>query len=66
MMTLNKSINLEMEKIKQIIKFLDEKEFDGHTEFHNLSMEQKLIWIVQISLFFFEICNQYFIDHKFY
>lgn len=66
MITVNKSVNLEMDKIKQLIINLDSKEFDGHTEFHMLSMEEKLIWIMQISLFFFEIYNRYFIDNKFY
>ncbi|GIX41547.1 MAG: hypothetical protein KatS3mg129_1280 [Leptospiraceae bacterium] len=53
-------------EIKEILKTIDPKEFDGHTEFPNLTLEQKLIWIMQISLFVFEICNSFFKDQNLY
>lgn len=62
MTMMDKSSRVDIERVKQIIKFLDDKEFDGHTEFYRLTNEEKLIWIFQISLFIFEIYNKCFID----
>lgn len=41
-------------EILKIIKKLEPTFFNGHTEFKNLTNEQKIIWIMQISLFMFE------------
>ncbi len=52
-------------QLKEILKSLDPNEFDGHTEFHRLSFDQKLVWIMQISLFIFEVCNRMIKDQNF-
>lgn len=48
---------MKTNKEKEILKILKKLEptlFNGHTEFKNLTNEQKIIWIMQISLFIFE------------
>jgi len=60
----NKMIMSKMQ-LKETLKSLDPKEFDGHTEFHRLSFDQKLVWIMQISLFIFEVCNRIIKDQNF-
>jgi hypothetical protein len=59
--------NMIMSKmqLKETLKSIDPKEFDGHTEFHRLSLDQKLVWIMQISLFIFEVCNAIIKDQNF-
>jgi hypothetical protein len=59
--------NMIMSKmqLKETLKSIDPKEFDGHTEFYRLSLDQKLVWIMQISLFIFEVCNAIIKDQNF-
>lgn len=59
--------NMIMSKmqLQETLKSIDPKEFDGHTEFHRLSLDQKLVWIMQISLFIFEVCNAIIKDQNF-
>ncbi len=46
--------NSKLLEIHNIIKKLDPNLFDGHTEFKNFTNEQKIIWLMQISIFIFE------------
>jgi hypothetical protein len=31
------------------------QDFDGHTEFSNMTIEQRLIWLAQVQRFYWEI-----------
>lgn len=43
-----------MEEFEKILCKLTPHDFDGHTEFANLSAEQKLMWLSQIQQFYWE------------
>ncbi len=42
------------EKYREFIRSLPDDAFDGHTEFHRLTPEQKLMWLSQIAQFVVE------------
>ncbi len=42
-------------EVLEIIKNLDKSYFDGHTEFEKFNYEQRIVWLIQISLFIFEV-----------
>ena len=56
------SIKLKLKKdIKRFdsqLKNLTEKDFDGHTEFKNLSYKEKLIWLSQAVQFYYKYSNK--------
>jgi hypothetical protein len=58
--------NRDKIEIKKIIQSLDPKEFDGHTEFLNLTLEQRLIWIMQITMFIFQVYDSFLKDKNLY
>lgn len=43
-----------MEEFEKALSKLTPYDFDGHTEFVNLSAEQKLMWLSQVQQFFWE------------
>ncbi len=49
------NLKIDSMNLKNIIKNLDSSVFDGHTEFSNFTLEQKIIWLMQISVFIFEV-----------
>jgi hypothetical protein len=42
------------EEYREFIRSLPDDAFDGHTEFHRLTPEQKLMWLSQIAQFVVE------------
>ncbi|MFQ3609204.1 MAG: hypothetical protein SNJ55_11300 [Chloroherpetonaceae bacterium] len=42
------------EEYRQFIRSLPDDAFDGHTEFHRLTPEEKLMWLSQIAQFVVE------------
>ena len=42
------------EEYREFIRSLPNDAFDGHTEFHRLTPEQKLMWLSQIAQFVVE------------
>lgn len=44
---------LNKKTFARVIDSLDERNFDGHTDFHALSMEQKLRWLSAGAQFWF-------------
>jgi hypothetical protein len=42
------------EEYREFIRSLPDDAFDGHTEFHRLMPEQKLMWLSQIAQFVVE------------
>lgn len=43
-----------MKEFEKILSKLTPHDFDGHTEFANLSAEQKLMWLSQVQQFYWE------------
>lgn len=41
----------ELEEFKKALNDLDEKYFDGHTNFKNLTVSQKLTWLSELNYF---------------
>ncbi len=44
----------EEEEYRQFIRSLPDDAFDGHTEFHRFTPEEKLMWLSQIAQFVVE------------
>ncbi|MFN3604496.1 MAG: hypothetical protein ACK4UJ_07280 [Leptonema sp. (in: bacteria)] len=59
-------IDSEKSKLLKIIKNLDPSLFNGHTEFKNLNHESKILWLMQISIFIFEVYSSLGKDPKIY
>lgn len=47
-------ISLKSQRYRLLEK-LDPELFDGHTEFANMTMEERIMWLVQITIFLFEV-----------
>ncbi|MCS7211867.1 MAG: hypothetical protein RMI34_02980 [Chloroherpetonaceae bacterium] len=45
---------MNREEFERILSTLKPEDFDGHTEFHRLTPEQKLMWLSQIAQFVVE------------
>lgn len=43
-----------LDGFRKMIRTLPDDAFDGHTEFINLTPEQKLMWLSQAAQFYFE------------
>jgi len=41
----------ELEQFRQLLKKATSADFDGHTDFHRLTNEQKLLWLSQCAQF---------------
>ena len=48
---MKKEIIDEMESFRRLLEKATTHDFDGHTEFHRLSADQKLLWLSQCSQF---------------
>ncbi|MCS7204408.1 MAG: hypothetical protein NZ853_01785 [Leptospiraceae bacterium] len=42
----------------RVIQSLDPSFFDGHTEFSRLTLEERIMWLMQITIFLFEVSNE--------
>ncbi|MDY6967640.1 MAG: hypothetical protein SVR08_03140 [Spirochaetota bacterium] len=45
----------EIERFREFVRELPDDSFDGHTEFKNLTPEQKLLWLSQAAEFYYSI-----------
>ena len=43
----------ELEEFRKKLEVTSEKDFDGHTSFHELSVREKLIWLSELNYFKF-------------
>lgn len=41
----------ELDKFRELIRSLDDKDFDGHTDFQKLTPKQKLEWLSELIHF---------------
>ena len=41
----------DLENFRKLLENLDEKDFDGHTNFEKLSPREKLIWLSELNYF---------------
>lgn len=41
----------ELDEFRKSLEKLDEKDFDGHTDFEKLSAREKLIWLSELNYF---------------
>ena len=49
---------LDINSFRATIKALSHADFDGHTDFFQLSAEEKLMWLSQVAQFYFEHCTK--------
>jgi len=45
---------MDIEEFRRLLRSLPDDAFDGHTEFHRLTAEQRLMWLSQAAQFYFE------------
>lgn len=47
----------EQNDYQEILKNLKTEDFDGHSEFHKLTVQQKLEWLSQAVIFYYKYGN---------
>jgi len=52
-----KSDKTEIQKFREILSAIPSSDFDGHTEFRELTPEQKLLWLSQCAQFVADVKN---------
>lgn len=50
-MTKSSDKEKELEDFRKSLENTDKKDFDGHTNFENLSVREKLIWLSELNYF---------------
>ncbi len=50
-MTKNSDKENELEIFRKSLEGTEQKDFDGHTDFQNLSVKEKLIWLSELNYF---------------
>lgn len=41
----------ELEEFRKSLENIDQKDFDGHTDFEKLSVREKLLWLSELNYF---------------
>lgn len=52
---MKKDLNDDMDTFWKQLQKATPQDFDGHTEFHRLTVDQKLLWLSQ--------CSQFCVEH---